>query len=273
MISDSLLASARVVPASSAARVGRRPDGAGDAVEHHVARPRRRPRRWPPRRARGTPGANSATCCSNSSGLAPPAVSADDPEPVGVGAHQVEGLGADRPGRAEDDDVAWLAHAGHPRASRGAACGGAARRGQRGNRRTRAPARREPSAIGSAHDRIHCRGPTGGPALPQERRLVTEIPGPGSLRAARPQEGSTSPTGSARRCRSSSTAAGGGVLVDVDGNSLIDLGSGIAVTTRRQRRAGGGRAACRSRSRRSRTPASWSRRTTATSTCARRSPS
>ena len=26
-------------------------------------------------------------------------------------------------------------------------------------------------------------------------------------------------------------AAGGGVLVDVDGNSLIDLGSGIAVTT------------------------------------------
>src|SRR6185369_1135474 len=27
------------------------------------------------------------------------------------------------------------------------------------------------------------------------------------------------------------TAAGGGVLVDVDGNSLIDMGSGIAVTT------------------------------------------
>ncbi|WP_425489821.1 aminotransferase class III-fold pyridoxal phosphate-dependent enzyme [Nocardioides ungokensis] len=27
------------------------------------------------------------------------------------------------------------------------------------------------------------------------------------------------------------TAAGGGVLVDVDGNSLIDLGSGIAVTS------------------------------------------
>ena len=26
-------------------------------------------------------------------------------------------------------------------------------------------------------------------------------------------------------------AAGGGVVVDVDGNSLIDLGSGIAVTT------------------------------------------
>ena len=30
--------------------------------------------------------------------------------------------------------------------------------------------------------------------------------------------------------------AGGGIVVDVDGNSLIDLGSGIAVTTRRQQR-------------------------------------
>ena len=50
-------------------------------------------------------------------------------------------------------------------------------------------------------------------------------------------------------------AAGGGVLVDVDGNSLIDLGSGIAV-------ASVGNAApsvvarVRSRWRRSRTPAS-----------------
>ena len=31
--------------------------------------------------------------------------------------------------------------------------------------------------------------PTGGPGLPQERRLVTEIPGPESAAAARPQEG------------------------------------------------------------------------------------
>jgi 4-aminobutyrate aminotransferase/(S)-3-amino-2-methylpropionate transaminase len=71
---------------------------------------------------------------------------------------------------------------------------------------------------------------TGGPSLPQERRLVTEIPGPGSLeRLDRKKEhvadgvGTTLPV--------FVTAAGGGVLVDVDGNSLIDLGSGIAVTS------------------------------------------
>jgi len=71
---------------------------------------------------------------------------------------------------------------------------------------------------------------TGGPTLPQERRLVTEIPGPGSLeRLERKKQlvadgvGTTLPV--------FVTAAGGGVLVDVDGNSLIDLGSGIAVTS------------------------------------------
>ena len=47
------------------------PDRAGDAVEHDVARPRRRPRSRPPPRARRTPGANSATCASKSSGLRP----------------------------------------------------------------------------------------------------------------------------------------------------------------------------------------------------------
>ncbi|GAB3783035.1 4-aminobutyrate--2-oxoglutarate transaminase [Nocardioides ungokensis] len=71
---------------------------------------------------------------------------------------------------------------------------------------------------------------TGGPTLPQERRLVTEIPGPGSReRLERKRQhvadgvGTTLPV--------FVTAAGGGVLVDVDGNSLIDLGSGIAVTS------------------------------------------
>jgi 4-aminobutyrate aminotransferase/(S)-3-amino-2-methylpropionate transaminase len=64
--------------------------------------------------------------------------------------------------------------------------------------------------------------------VPQERRLVTEIPGPRSRELM------------ARRAAAVSAAvstalpvfverAGGGVLVDVDGNSLIDLGSGIAV--------------------------------------------
>jgi 4-aminobutyrate aminotransferase / (S)-3-amino-2-methylpropionate transaminase / 5-aminovalerate transaminase len=72
-------------------------------------------------------------------------------------------------------------------------------------------------------------GVLAGPAaLPQERRLVTDIPGPRSRelmtrRAAAVSDavGTTVPVFAAR--------AGGGVLVDVDGNSLIDLGAGIAV--------------------------------------------
>jgi 4-aminobutyrate aminotransferase/(S)-3-amino-2-methylpropionate transaminase len=71
---------------------------------------------------------------------------------------------------------------------------------------------------------------TGGPALPQERRLVTAIPGPRSIelqdrrtQAVSAGVGGTLPV--------FIVAAGGGVLVDVDGNSLIDMGSGIAVTT------------------------------------------
>ncbi len=68
----------------------------------------------------------------------------------------------------------------------------------------------------------------GGPSLPQERRLVTPIPGPRSLElharrtaAVAVGVGSTLPI--------QVVAAGGGVIVDADGNSLIDLGSGIAV--------------------------------------------
>jgi 4-aminobutyrate aminotransferase/(S)-3-amino-2-methylpropionate transaminase len=72
--------------------------------------------------------------------------------------------------------------------------------------------------------------PSIGSRVAQQRRLVTEVPGPRS-RAL-----------SARRARAVSTAvsttlpvfvdqAAGGVLLDVDGNSLIDLGSGIAVTS------------------------------------------
>jgi 4-aminobutyrate aminotransferase/(S)-3-amino-2-methylpropionate transaminase len=62
----------------------------------------------------------------------------------------------------------------------------------------------------------------------QERRLVTEVPGPRSreLMARRAAAvsagvGTTLPVFVER--------AGGGVIVDVDGNSLIDLGAGIAV--------------------------------------------
>ncbi len=66
--------------------------------------------------------------------------------------------------------------------------------------------------------------------LEQTRQLVTEIPGPLSLELNKRRSaavshgvGVTLPVFVAR--------AGGGIVEDVDGNRLIDLGSGIAVTT------------------------------------------
>src|SRR3954452_15382209 len=66
--------------------------------------------------------------------------------------------------------------------------------------------------------------------LPQQRRVLTEIPGPRSRElftrrqaAIPPGVGTTLPVFIDR--------AGGGILVDVDGNALIDLGSGIAVVS------------------------------------------
>ncbi|MGY2704182.1 4-aminobutyrate--2-oxoglutarate transaminase [Nocardioides sp. HB32] len=70
----------------------------------------------------------------------------------------------------------------------------------------------------------------GGPSLPQERRLVTEIPGPGSLERLDRKKAHVA-DGVGTMLPVFVVAAGGGVLVDVDGNSLIDLGSGIAVTS------------------------------------------
>ena len=69
---------------------------------------------------------------------------------------------------------------------------------------------------------------TSGPHLPQERKLVTSIPGPKSQELIK------------RRSEAVSAAlgmaipvvvekAGGGVIIDVDGNSIIDMGAGIAV--------------------------------------------
>jgi 4-aminobutyrate aminotransferase/(S)-3-amino-2-methylpropionate transaminase len=70
----------------------------------------------------------------------------------------------------------------------------------------------------------------GGTALIQQRNLVTEIPGPRSTEKLERKKqyvadgvGTTLPV--------FIEAAGGGVLLDTDGNTLIDLGSGIAVTT------------------------------------------
>ena len=69
-----------------------------------------------------------------------------------------------------------------------------------------------------------------GASLTQRRSLLTEIPGPRSAeKLARKKRyvadgvGTTLPV--------FIEAAGGGVLLDADGNQLIDLGSGIAVTT------------------------------------------
>jgi 4-aminobutyrate aminotransferase/(S)-3-amino-2-methylpropionate transaminase len=66
--------------------------------------------------------------------------------------------------------------------------------------------------------------------VPQQRLLRTEIPGPRSIElharksvAVAPGVGTTLPIYVER--------AGGGILVDADGNQLIDFGSGIAVTS------------------------------------------
>ena len=71
---------------------------------------------------------------------------------------------------------------------------------------------------------------TGGPALPQERRLVTELPGPKSKELLARRSAAVS-AGVSGMMGTFIQAGGGGVLVDVDGNSLIDMGSGIAVTS------------------------------------------
>ncbi|WP_336631445.1 MULTISPECIES: 4-aminobutyrate--2-oxoglutarate transaminase [unclassified Microbacterium] len=70
----------------------------------------------------------------------------------------------------------------------------------------------------------------GGPALPQERRIVTAIPGPRSQELLERKAAAVA-AGVAHTVPIEAVAAGGGVVVDADGNSLIDLGSGIAVTS------------------------------------------
>lgn len=72
--------------------------------------------------------------------------------------------------------------------------------------------------------------PLGGPGLPQERRLVTSIPGPAS-EALLARKAAAVAAGVGHTAPIAAVAAGGGVVLDADGNSLIDLGSGIAVTS------------------------------------------
>ncbi|MEU6583977.1 4-aminobutyrate--2-oxoglutarate transaminase [Nocardia sp. NPDC046763] len=66
--------------------------------------------------------------------------------------------------------------------------------------------------------------------LPQRRDLVTELPGPRS-RTLTARRTAAVAAGVGSSVPVYAADADGGVIVDVDGNSLIDLGSGIAVTT------------------------------------------
>ena len=72
--------------------------------------------------------------------------------------------------------------------------------------------------------------PEGGPGLPQARRIVTEIPGPASRELLARRESAVA-RGVSHVLPVFVTAAGGGILLDADGNSLIDFGSGIAVAS------------------------------------------
>ncbi len=67
-------------------------------------------------------------------------------------------------------------------------------------------------------------------AVPQERRIVTEIPGPKSL-ALHARRVASVPVGVASMMPVYIERAHGAIVVDVDGNHLIDLGAGIGVTT------------------------------------------
>ncbi|AUN38720.1 4-aminobutyrate--2-oxoglutarate transaminase [Tsukamurella tyrosinosolvens] len=66
--------------------------------------------------------------------------------------------------------------------------------------------------------------------LPQVRNLVTALPGPESARLAERRRSAVA-GGVGSSVPVYAADADGGVIVDVDGNSLIDLGSGIAVTS------------------------------------------
>jgi 4-aminobutyrate aminotransferase/(S)-3-amino-2-methylpropionate transaminase len=67
-------------------------------------------------------------------------------------------------------------------------------------------------------------------AVPQHRRLVTAVPGPRS-RELTARRTAAVPPGVGTALPVFVERAGGGVLVDVDGSQLVDLGSGSAVTS------------------------------------------
>ena len=65
--------------------------------------------------------------------------------------------------------------------------------------------------------------------VPEQRRLLTEIPGPRSRELAARRERAI-PKGVSTTLQVFVVRAGPGILEDVDGNRLIDFGSGISTT-------------------------------------------
>jgi 4-aminobutyrate aminotransferase/(S)-3-amino-2-methylpropionate transaminase len=74
-------------------------------------------------------------------------------------------------------------------------------------------------------------GPDRAYGQPEQRRiLVTDLPGPRSTALQRRRDGAL-PPGLGKTLPVFVERAGGGIIVDVDGNHLIDFASGIAVTS------------------------------------------
>ncbi|PRC50374.1 4-aminobutyrate--2-oxoglutarate transaminase, partial [Mycobacterium sp. ITM-2017-0098] len=67
-------------------------------------------------------------------------------------------------------------------------------------------------------------------ALEQSRHLATAVPGPRSAELIA-RKGAAVARGVGNTMSVYAARAFGGIVEDVDGNRLIDLGSGIAVTT------------------------------------------
>ena len=65
--------------------------------------------------------------------------------------------------------------------------------------------------------------------IPQERKLVTEIPGPESRTSGSPGAGEAVPRGVGAIHPIVTARASGAIVEDVDGNRLIDFATGIAV--------------------------------------------
>ncbi len=77
----------------------------------------------------------------------------------------------------------------------------------------------------------HAAGPADPDGQPEQRRiLVTDLPGPRSRELQQRRDGAL-PPGLGKTLAVFVDRAGGGIIVDVDGNHLIDFASGIAVTS------------------------------------------